>query len=142
MSRKSKLEKYDDSTVIGGKTLAEWDQSWAKRDGGYKVPHPNLRHVVGLFRAVLSGEVVFVGQGTEYRRGGGLAKRLADFRRPSPSARKHAAGQLIRKHMDDLTLEVLETGSGRTASETAKLLKTAMLAWRRPRWNFQKSKKA
>lgn len=51
-----------------------------------------------------------VGVGTD--RDGGLAKRLSDFRRPSPSGRNHHAGELINENLNLLEVEVLITGTG------------------------------
>ncbi len=81
------------NTLICGKPLQQWDAEWVPVAGGFTKLHSDLCHVVGLFRAVLSGEVMYIGKGTEFTNGG-LRKRLADFRRKSPSARGH--GELSR----------------------------------------------
>jgi hypothetical protein len=42
---------------------------------------------------------------------------------------------MIRKHIDDLELEVLLVGSDYQAAEKAKLLKRAMVSYLDPEWN-------
>lgn len=118
---------------IGGKTIEEWDRSWVRVDGGLKRPQPNLRHQVGLYRASLKGQVMAIGAGTA--RGGGLAKRLSDFRRLSPSGRNHHAGELINANLDRLEVEVLVTGSDRHAREIGRQLKTPMIRLHQPVWS-------
>jgi hypothetical protein len=122
----TKLKVHDSGTaelVVAGKTLSQWEGEWKPVKGGFSVPHPELRHVVGLFRAVSrDGEVQFIGAGTEHANGG-LRKRVADFRRSSASARDHYGGEYIHDHLDDLELEVLVAGSERQAGEAAKALK-------------------
>ena len=120
--------------LIGGKTISEWDHGWVPVKGGFVEPHPELRRKVGLYRAVLNGEVVCIGQAIEYANGG-LAKRAADFRRPSPSGRSHRSGNLIRENLPNLQLQILCVGSDRKAGELAAELRAPMVALHRPCWN-------
>ena len=133
MPRKRKEPVFYDYTPVGGKTAREWEEEWTEVEGGFG-PHPPLRYVVGLFRAVKGGQVMFVGQATEHKNRG-LYKRLADFRRNSPSGREHHAGKRIREHLNSLTLEVLVTGSDKEAAQVARTLRTVVLRHRRPPWN-------
>ena len=120
--------------LIGGKTLDEWDTEWVRVKGGFKVDHPQLRHQVGLYRA-MSGRIVEVlGRATEHANGG-LAKRLADFRRESSSAREHTAGWFIHQNQSNLYLEVLITGRDRKAGDIAKKLVGPMEVRHKPRQN-------
>lgn len=118
---------------IGGKTIAEWDRSWVKVDGGLKHPQPTLRWKVGLYRVSLRGEIVAIGKGTDKR--GGLAKRFSDFCRASSSGRNHYAGELIYKNRDLVEMEVLITGHGPLEQEIAKQLKTPMIRLHQPIWS-------
>ncbi len=120
--------------IVEGRPLGEWEGHWTKVDGGFDRPHPELRHSVGLFRAVLRGEVKYIGVGTEHANGG-LRKRIADFTRESSSAREHEGGEYIHEHSDKLELEVLTTGHDKQAGEIAKALKPHMLALHSPRKN-------
>jgi len=119
---------------IGGKPLAEWDAEWTALEGGLRVPHPELRGKIGLFRTVLDNTVTYLGCATEAK-GRGLRKRLADFVRPSDNGRRHHAGKLIHKHRQQIRVEVLVVGEDYRASILALQLKNAFLAQDRPVWN-------
>jgi hypothetical protein len=134
MAKRPKPPISYEYTSIGGKTPREWDQAWVKVEGGFQIPHPDLRYVVGLYRAVQSGQVMFIGQATEHRNRG-LYKRLADFRRKSPSGRRHHAGELIHENMNHLRLEVLITGSDVAAAKIARQLRTPLIKRHAPPWN-------
>ena len=121
------------SLLIDGKTIAEWNRQWRPVVGGLAHYQPHLRGQVGLYRISLNGRVVVLGKATE--RAGGLAKRLSDFRRPSPSGMNHHAGKLIHENLEMLEGEVLITGSDRNARELAQQLKTPMIRLHRPSWS-------
>jgi hypothetical protein len=121
--------------VVAGKSLEQWEGEWKPVKGGFGVPHPELRDVVGLFRAVSrDGEVRFIGVGTEHANGG-LRKRVADFTRPSASAREHHGGEYIHDHQNELRLEVLVTGSDKHAGLVAEALKDLLLELHAPKEN-------
>lgn len=120
-------------SLIGGKAVEDWDRLWVAVAGGLKHYQPKLRHMVGLYRVSLNGRVMATGSGTD--KAGGLAKRLSDFSRPSPSGRNHHAGQLINDDLNSLTVEVLITGSDRHAREIALQLKTPMIRLHQPVWS-------
>lgn len=119
------------TTLYGLLTLEEWDRDWKRVPGGLRVHHSFLRDKVGLYRLTLNGRIVAIGTGTDKR--GGLAKRLSDFRRLSPSGRNHHAGRLIFEHLNQLEVEVLITG-GRYDPETGRQLKTPMIRRHTPLW--------
>ncbi|MBA3510456.1 hypothetical protein [Sphingomonas sp.] len=125
--------------VVGEKTVALWDKEWRHVEGGYKVYHADLRHKVGLHRAVLGSVIMYIGKASEFRRGGGgLAKRLSDFRRDSSSGREHHGGGRIFEHIDVLALEVLHTGSGSEGSDIAEKLRDPMIELHGvPAWNAE-----
>lgn len=118
--------------LIDGRTLGEWDRKWDKVPGGLTQRQKQLRPDVGLFRMLLSGQIVVVGSGTDKRHG--IEKRLYDLGRPGNSSRNHHAGRLIYEHLDELVVEVLITGHGPLAQETAKQLKDPMIRLHKPRW--------
>lgn len=131
--------KSDKSDIeIDGKPLSAWDGEWVEVAGGFATPQPKLRSKVGLYRAVKNGQTVAIGSGTD--RLGGLAKRIADFRRSSTSAREHHAGERINAEIGDLTLEVLIAGSNNQhAREVAEILKKEMKKKHLPKWNAPES---
>lgn len=114
-----------------GMTLEEWDK-WVKVPGGLTQRQKQLRPNVGLFRMLLNGQIVVVGSGTDKKHG--IEKRLYDLSRPGNSSRDHHAGWLIHEHRAALVVEVLITGHGPLAQETAKQLKAAMIELHRPTW--------
>jgi hypothetical protein len=129
-----KLDMTSDQPLsIGGKTIDEWDRLWVKVAAGLDNYQPKLRYGVGLYRVFYNGQIVALGTGTD--KGGGLAKRLSDFRRPSPSGRNHYAGGRINANLARLEVEVLITGSDQNAREIGRQLKAPMMQRHRPAWN-------
>lgn len=96
----------------------------------------DLRHVVGLYKAVLDGSIVYVGRAIEYNNGG-LKKRLADYTRESDSSRKHKSGQLMHQNASNLKIYIMITGSDSTASDRARELEIEMINKYRPAWNVK-----
>lgn len=115
-----------------GKTLEEWDQQWVKVPGGLTQRQKQLRPDVGLFRMLLSGQIVVVGSGTDKKHG--IEKRLYDLVRPGNSSRNHHAGGRIYEHRAAVVVEVLITGHGQTATEIAEELKWPMIRRHEPIW--------
>jgi hypothetical protein len=122
-----------EAPLIGGKSLEEWDRGWNTVEHGLTRLQSDLRDKAGLYRIRHNGRIMALGVGTD--KGGGLRKRLSDFRRPSPSGRGHHAGALIHEHLTELTVQVLITGTGREAREVAKQLKRPMLLRHPARWS-------
>ena len=79
--------KTNEPRLHDGKTLIEWDRLWVRVPDGLKEYQPDLRSKAGLYRVLQNGMVMAIGTGTD--KGGGLAKRLSDFFRPSWSGRNH-----------------------------------------------------
>jgi len=61
---------------------------------------------IGLYRASLHGQCVYIGKVTEVNNGG-FKKRLRDYTRESCSARNYNSGMLMFKHKRDIEIEVL-----------------------------------
>lgn len=124
-----KLEAGGD-IKIAGKTIVAWNKGWVSIPGGFRIPHPKLRQKMGLYRAVEGGHIRVVGSGVN--KGGGLAKRLGDFRTPSGYARGHKAGEFIHANLDRLELQILVTGTGAEARRTAEKLVGPMIELLKP----------
>lgn len=122
-----------DAPLYGDKTLSEWDQDWERVPTGLKAYQPQLRHRLGLIRMTLNGRVMFVGTGAD--RDGGIAKRLSDFIRDSPSGRNHYAARKINENREILEVDAIYTGKSFRGQELANLLKTPMIRWHKPEWN-------
>ncbi|WP_425993098.1 hypothetical protein [Brevundimonas sp. TWP2-3-2] len=127
--------KKDQSPLIGGKTVEEWNQLWVRVPGGLKGHQSQLTDEVGLYHYTLSRRSKALGRGTDKK--GGIAKRLSDFIRLGWSGRSHHVGRLIFEHRDRLEVWVLITGSGPYARELARLLKAPMVALHQPDWNVR-----
>lgn len=132
-SRKSASEGRPEPT-IGGKTLREWKSSWQHLGTLSSASLSHLSSSVGLYKARLGGEIVYIGRAVEYSNGG-LRKRLSDYTRESDSSRKHASGQLMNQHASQLSIEVLITGSDEEAANTAKKLEQYFIVTHSPKWN-------
>ncbi len=61
---------------------------------------------IGLYRAILNDEIVYVGKATELNNGG-FRKRLRDYTRTSSSARNFPAGKLMHFHRVSIQMEIL-----------------------------------
>lgn len=126
------------SKTIGGKTLAQWDSHWCYL-GMLKDVQGNIGHLnksVGLYRARLDGEIVYIGRAIEYNNGG-LRKRLTDYVRKSESSRGTNSSNNMNIHKDRLSIEVLVIGEGEEAARITKMLEPMMIAKYRPKWNKQ-----
>jgi hypothetical protein len=128
------LKKYSPDTVIGGKTLREWGDSWETLPGGFQPKRPHLRTVVGLVRALLDGETVYILCASEWAKGG-IEKGLQRIRGKAQTGNDKYGAQQLRAHMERLELEILAIGDDEQASKTAKLLKPAMVRILDPQWN-------
>jgi hypothetical protein len=126
--------KNHEPLPIDRKTLNECDQPWVKVEGGLTEYKPELRRKVGLYRVLRGRRIMFIGMGVEKK--GGLAKRLSDLHRTSPSGRDYRAGRLIYEHRHSLVVEVLIISSdmdGRMIRE----LKDSMIQLHKPPWNVR-----
>lgn len=120
--------------TIGGKTLRQWESSWEYLGALSTASLSHLSPYVGLYRATLRGQVVYIGRAVEYSNGG-LRKRLSDYTRASDSSRKHRSGQLMHEHADELQIEILKTGTDAEAAEVAVKLERYFIGRYSPPWN-------
>lgn len=123
-----------DSKLIEGKTLEDWTHEWCRVEGGLYTHEPELPFLIGVYRLVLDGAVVYIGRATEFANGG-FSKRFRDFTRKGAGARSHRAGKLAYEHRHQLEVDVIVTGIDHAATWTAKRLKRAFLAKEVPPWN-------
>ncbi|MBR2513494.1 MAG: GIY-YIG nuclease family protein [Halomonas sp.] len=131
-----KQYQQNKNAVIGGKTISQWEGGW-KSIG--TLSDSNLtpyNKSVGLYRAWLNGQVVYIGRAVEFSNGG-FRKRLSDYRRQSDSARKHGSGQKMNAHNDQLDIDILVTGDDAKAAEVAKKLEILLVGKYKPKWNKQ-----
>ena len=126
-------------TVVAGKPLSEWIDQFVIVPGGFATPQDHLKGKVGLYIAVLDGQIMYIGRAVECGNNG-LYKRLADFWREGDSGRKHYAGKMIHEHRGRLELRVLVTGDDGRAVGLAKLLRAALIALHKPIWNIRRPK--
>jgi hypothetical protein len=124
--------------MIGGKSLDEWDEEWVDVAGGFRVKHPQLTGMSGLYRGDQDGEVMVLGKASGMRSKNHLSKRLDDFRRPGVSGRDDPAGTFIYANRDRMRLQVLVTGDNADAAKVASKLKGWMLVRHKPRMNSPK----
>lgn len=121
--------------LYGDKTLAQWDRKWESTPEGLRSFQDHLKHLVGLYRITLNGRVILIGVGTAKH--GALAKRLSDYKRPSPSGRRCRSGHYIHENRARLKVEVLVIGDviDEQAAITARQLKPLMIEHHKPELN-------
>lgn len=121
-----------DAPLYGDKTLHDWDREWVPVPEGLKSFQDHLKFRVGLYRVMQNGRVLLIGVGTAEH--GALAKRLSDYRRPSPSGRLCHSGQYIYENRTRLKVEVLVVGdvNDKQAAKLARRLKVPMIERHKP----------
>lgn len=125
------------SSTIGGKTVAQWDREWVCIGSLKTANLTPYNHCVGLYRHVVNKKTMYVGRAIELNNGG-FRKRLSDYRRESDSARKHQSGKTINAHLDEITTYVLVVGNNQEAVENTKKLERKFIAhYGFPEWNKQ-----
>lgn len=121
-----------DAPLYGDKTLPEWDQLWDPVPEWQNDYQDELKNYVGLYRFLQSGRILLIGVGTAEH--GALAKRLSDYRRPSPSGRRCRSGEYIYDNRHLLTVEVIVIGAvgDKGAVRLSKQLKELMIERHKP----------
>ena len=132
MVNQTKPDPLDEKIL--GKPLREWDAAWEPLPGGFSQQHPELRPYVGLARAMLKGETMYILRGTEHLNGG-IAKSLQRIRGKKQTGNSGHGARMIRDNIDLLELEVLLVGKGYKFVEATKLLKTKLINYHDPEWN-------
>lgn len=100
--------------------------------------HPEIlrkyNHSVGLYMHKINGKIMYIGRAVEYANGG-IRKRLSDYCRPNPSARKHPSGQKIHANRYRIKTYILVVGSDAAAAEKSKKLEGQYVGKYNPPWN-------
>ena len=92
----------------------------------------NFNKDIGIFRASLNNEVVYIGQGIEIDNGG-LKNRLRDFTRDGESGRNTNAGRLLFENRENIFIEVLLLNN-KTAAEIEEI-KNDLIIEHKPLWD-------
>lgn len=141
-SRKMRNGKKNPATgrieyeTIGGKTYRQWESGWRYAGRLDNLDLSRYSHSVGLYKAEMNGEVMYVGRAIEYSNGG-IRKRLSDYTRDSDSARKHTSGRMMHANASDLSIYILVVGSDASAAEATRKLERYFIAKYSPKWNKQ-----
>jgi hypothetical protein len=128
--------------IVKGKSVDEWDRQWQfiARLSEMELSHLKpYNKSIGLYKAVMNGEIVYIGRAIEYANGG-FRKRLRDYIRESNSARKHRSGQKMHEHADYLDIYFLVVGNSVEDVKHIKILEAALIRKHQPKWNVQLKK--
>ena len=91
---------------------------------------------IGVYRAILNGEVVYIGKATELNNGG-FRKRLRDYTRTSNSARNYPAGDLMHQHKDEIQIEIVIFERSLDSVSGIETLEAKLIKEFNPVWNNQ-----
>lgn len=125
------MQKPKSPPLYGGQTLEYWNERWELLEGGFGVQHDKVHGRIGLYRAVLAKEVVFIGCSID------LNARLQQLRSVKElSTNNYYSARRIREHVGQLELEVLLPEWRLGACLNITTLKWAMMRSSRPVWNY------
>jgi len=91
---------------------------------------------IGVYRAILNNEVVYIGKATELENGG-FRKRLRDYTRSSVSARNYPAGELMYSNRDNLFIEIVLFSRNVESIPEIEALESLLIREMKPIWNRQ-----
>ncbi|WP_409298719.1 hypothetical protein V1498_10105 [Peribacillus sp. SCS-26] len=123
---------------IGGKSINEWDTQWRSIGILSNIDLTPYNKYVGLYRARLGSEIVYIGRAIEWNNGG-FRKRLSDYTRESNSARTHGSGQKMYEHRHQLQIDLLLVGQSENAAKVTSVLEGLMVGKYNPTWNKVKN---
>lgn len=89
---------------------------------------------IGIYRAILNGEVVYIGKATELDNGG-FRKRLRDYTRFSQSARNYPAGELMYRHRNDIFIEIAVYERASKSIVDIAMHEAQLIRETNPKWN-------
>ena len=89
---------------------------------------------IGVYQAILNGEVVYIGKATELNNGG-FRKRLRDYTRSSSSARNYPAGNLMRRHRNDIQIEIVVFKRRLKSIPDIEAIESQLIREVKPIWN-------
>ena len=91
---------------------------------------------IGVYRAILNGEVVYIGKATELNNGG-FRKRLRDYTRTSNSARNYPAGEFMHQHKDEIQIEIVIFERSLDSIPGIEIFEAQLIKKFNPIWNNQ-----
>lgn len=91
---------------------------------------------IGIYRAILHGEVVYIGKATELNNGG-FRKRFRDYTRSSNSARNYPAGELMHRHQNDIQIYIIVFEKTPESNYNISAQETQLIKDLKPTWNSQ-----
>lgn len=89
---------------------------------------------IGVYRAILNDEIVYIGKATELNNGG-FRKRLRDYTRQSPSARNYPAGKLMFSNKNNLKIEIVVFNRAVESIPEIEALEKRLISEIKPIWN-------
>lgn len=98
----------------------------------------DYRKDIGLYRAILDEEIVYIGKATELHNGG-FCKRLRDYTRNSDSSRDYPTGRMMFQHKDKLQIEILIFERKDELVPDINALEKQLIKQHKPKWNVQLS---
>ncbi|THE11946.1 hypothetical protein E1I69_13115 [Bacillus timonensis] len=138
-NRGSQSKNASGEATYKGLTVSQWNQKWIRLGVLSSLTLEDLSRYnkhIGLYKAEMNGQVVYLGRAIEYNNGG-FRKRLRDYVRNSDSARTHGSGQKMNENRDRVQISILIVGSSAEDVETVKALERAMISHLNVRWNVQ-----
>ena len=132
MAAKSKEEKLAEQ--IGQRLLSDWDTLWQPLPDAATQSHPKLSGKVGLMRFVLGEKTMYIARAIEPK--GGIAKGLRRIFGPKQTGNSSYGAQMIRKHVDQLQVEILIVSGEDNPPAVAKMLKRKMNSLYDPEWGW------
>ncbi|WP_077619814.1 hypothetical protein [Bacillus sinesaloumensis] len=137
--RSSQSTNISGEITYGGLTVSQWNRKWIQLGVLSSLTLQDLspynKHI-GLYKAELNGQVVYLGRAIEYNNGG-FRKRLRDYVRNSDSARTHGSGQKMNENRDRVRISILIVGDSADDVDTVKALEPAMISHLHVKWNVQ-----
>ncbi|MGE6415318.1 hypothetical protein ACQKDD_14235 [Planococcus kocurii] len=127
------------SVTFDGSTVSQWNSRWISLGMLSSLSLENLSQYnkkIGLYKAEMNGQVVYLGRAIEYANGG-FRKRLRDYVRESDSARTHGSGKKMHENANAIRLSILVVGDSQEDVDTVKALEKAMINHLDVRWNVQ-----
>ena len=89
---------------------------------------------IGIYRAFLNRELVYIGKATELNNGG-LRKRLRDYTRSSSSARNYPAGELMYKLRNEIQIDIIVFEKSLESIPDIETLEARLIREESPTWN-------
>jgi excinuclease UvrABC nuclease subunit len=94
------------------------------------------RNDIGIYRASLNNEIVYIGKATELLNGG-FRKRLRDYTRSSSSARNYPSGLLMNRHKNEIHIDILVFERTIQSIPAIEQLEAELIRDIKPIWNIK-----